>query len=105
MSSAKIYMIVLMDSASDSYNYGVFEEDDSNKAYASLDAAKDALVRASEKYGNFLPTAYGEAYPYESVTFEQLLEKDGFAPWGWGLEEIDDNSYRICVGLLVISVN
>lgn len=104
MPSNTVYMIVLMDSASDSYTYGVFDEGVSSKAYKSLDDAKSVLVSASENYDEFLPTAYGKAFPYDSVTFDQQLEKDGFAPWGWGVEETENGSYRICLGLITVSI-
>jgi hypothetical protein len=103
--SSKIYMIVLMDSASDKYNYGVFEEDDSPmKAFTSLDDAKAAVVSLSNKYNEFVPTAYGKAFPYDSVSFEEELEKNSFAPWGWATEETEDGPYRFCIGLVLVSL-
>jgi hypothetical protein len=103
--SSKIYMIVLMDSASDNYTYGVFKESDSPmKAFTSLDDAKAALESHSEKYSKFFPTAYGKAFPYDSVSFEEELEKSSFAPWGWATEETEDGPYRICLGLILVSL-
>ncbi len=103
--SSKIYMIVLMDSASDNYTYGVFKESDSPmKAFTSLDDAKAALESLSEKYNEFFPTAYGEAFPYESVSFDEELETNSFAPWGWATEETEDGSCRICLGLILVSL-
>jgi hypothetical protein len=104
MASTKVYQIVLVDSASDSYTYGVFDDQQENKVYSSLDAAKNAVTAFSENYDEFLPTAYGKAFPYDSVTFEQQLEKDGFAPWGWGVEESEDGVQRICIGIIVLYV-
>jgi len=104
MAARKVYQIVLMDSASDSYNYGVYEDEAPSKVYLSLEAVKRAVVAISENYDEFLPTAYGMAYPYDSVTFEQQLEKEGFAPWGWGVVISDDEVHRICVGILALSV-
>jgi hypothetical protein len=106
MAATKVYMIVLMDSASDSYNYGVYEDEESpNKVYTSLDAAKQALISISEKYDEFLPTAYGMAFPYDSVTFDEQLESETFAPWGWGVLKSEDGVQRICVGIISLIVN
>lgn len=105
MAATKVYMIVLMDSASDSYNYGVYEDEESpNRVYLSLDAAKEALVSISEEYDEFLPTAYGVAFPYDSVTFEEQLESEQFAPWGWGVVNADDGVQRICLGIISLVV-
>ena len=98
-------MIVLMDSASDNYTYGVFNERGSPiKAFTSLDDAKAGLKSLSEKYNEFFPTAYGEAFPYDSVSFEEELEKNSFAPWGWATEQTDDGPYRVCLGLILVSL-
>jgi hypothetical protein len=106
MAANKVYMIVLMDSASDSYNYGVHEDEEApNTVYVSLDAAKNALNSISENYDEFLPTAYGMAFPYDSVTFEEQLESEGFAPWGWGVLNTDDGVQRICLGVISLLVN
>ena len=104
MASKKVYQIVLMDSASDSYNYGVFEDETPTKVFLSLEAVKKAVAVISENYDEFLPTAYGMAYPYDSVTFEEQLEAEGFAPWGWGVVSSEDEVHRICVGILALSV-
>jgi len=104
MASTKVYQIVLVDSASDSYTYGVYEDEMQNKVYASLDTAKAVVTTISENYDEFLPTAYGKAFPYDSVSFEEQLEKDGFAPWGWGVENSEDGSHRICIGIIALSL-
>jgi dTDP-D-glucose 4,6-dehydratase len=75
-----------------------------DEVYGTLGAAKEAVIAISKNYDEFLPTAYGAAFPYESVTFEQQLEKDGFAPWGWGVEEFEDGSHRICLGVIVLNL-
>ena len=105
MATTKAYMIVLMDNASDSYNYGVHEDEElPNRVYISLDAAQNALVSISENYEDFLPTAYGIAFPYDTVTFEEQLESEGFAPWGWGVISTDDGPQRICLGIISILI-
>ena len=94
-----------MDSASENYTYGVFNETDSPmKAFTSLDDAKAQLESLSEKYNEFVPTAYGKAFPYDSVSFEEELEKNSFAPWGWATEETEDGPCRICLGLILVSL-
>jgi len=100
-----VYMIALMDNASDSYNYGVYEEEDvPNKVYRSLNDAKEAVIALSEDYEEFLPTAYGMAFPYDSVTFETQLANEEFAPWGWGVVNAEDGPHRICLGIIRLSV-
>jgi hypothetical protein len=102
----KVYMMVVMDSASDNYNYGVPEEEGvPHKAFTSLDSAKRALEAAADKFEEFMPTAYGKAFPYDSVTFESQLEKEKFAPWGWGVINTEEGVLRICIGVIEISVN
>lgn len=97
-------MMVLMDNASDNYEYGIPETDASYKAYASLATAKLAMEAAANKFEEFLPTAYGKAFPYDTTTFEQQLEKNSFAPWGWGIMNTEDGVMRICIGLLEVAV-
>jgi hypothetical protein len=105
MAPSTVYMLVVMDSASDNYDHGVLKEKGlATKGYVSLDAAKSALVSAASKFDEFMPTAYGKAFPYDGVTFEQHLEKEHFAPWGWGVITVEDEVQRICIGLLTISV-
>lgn len=105
MASKALYMVVLMDSSSDNYDYGVYETKKGrpHTVYTSLDAAKTALGVAAGNFDEFIPTAYGKAFPYDTLTFEQQLEKEFFAPWGWGVMAIDDEVQRICVGLIAIS--
>lgn len=104
MASNKIYMIALMDSASDNYIYGVFDED-KNRVFSSLAQAKATLAKiAEDDYEEFLPTAYGKAYPYDTTSFDELLEKEEFAPWGWCIEHTEDGPQRICLGLLAFTV-
>ena len=100
-----IYMIVLMDNASDNYTYGVFEHEDlRNTVYSSVDAAKAVMTTMAENFDEFMPTAYGKAFPYEATTFEQELSKKFFAPLGWGVIRSEDGVQRICLGLLAREV-
>ena len=98
----KVYMMVVMDSASDNYDYGIPEIEGAYKAYTSLAAAKQNLEAAAAKFEEFLPTAYGKAFPYDTITFEQQLDKDKFAPWGWGVMNTEDGVLRICIGILAV---
>lgn len=105
MSTNKVYMIVLMDNASDSYNYGVHEDQElPNRVYLSLTAVKDELASISEEYEEFLHTAYGVAFPYDSVTFDEQLENEGFAPWGWAVLNNEDGVQRVCLGVITLNV-
>jgi len=102
---ATVYMIVLGDSASDNYEYGVYKNTEKmNKIYSSLDAAKTVLAATAAKFEEFLPTAYGKAFPYDTVTFEVQLEKEHYAPWGWGVVHSEEGVQRICVGLLALTI-
>ena len=105
MAPNPVYMLVLIDSASDNYNYGVLQEKGSlMRGYTSLEAAKSALVATAAKFEEFMPTAYGKAFPYDTVTFEQQLEKERFAPWGWGITTVEEQVQRIGVGIIAITV-
>ena len=101
MSRAYGYMIVLKDNASDNYTYGIPEQEDAPQViFTSLEDVKVAIKKVVSNMDNFIPVAYGEAFPYESVTFEQLVVKESFAPYGWSLVITDEESYRICIGVL-----
>jgi hypothetical protein len=105
MAPNTVYMIVLMDSASDNYDHGVLHEKGvPARAYVSLDAAKSAVASAASKFDEFMPTAYGKAFPYDTATFEQELERAKFAPWGWGVLNVDDEIQRVCIGLIAVLV-
>lgn len=100
-----IYMIVLMDNSSDNYNYGVFENDQQPQTvYSSIDDAKAAMATIAKDFDEFMPTAYGKAFPYEATTFEQELSKKLFAPLGWGVLRSEDGVQRVCLGLLAREV-
>ena len=97
------YILVIQDNASDSYNYGVAETKE-QVIFTSYEAAKTALKEAAANFDSFLPVAYGSAFPYDSVTFDEEIEANGFAPLGWGLVDTGDDSMRICVGLLRMTI-
>jgi len=98
------YIVVINDNASDNYTYGVAELGD-QVIYTSYEEAKAALAKAAEKYESFLPVAYGSAFPYDNVTFDEEIEKKSFAPLGWGVIEVEGDSFRVCVGLLRLQIN
>ena len=105
MAPQKVYMLVVMDSASDNYDHGVLQEKGvPTRGYVSLEDAKSALASAASKFDEFMLTAYGKAYPYDNTTFDKQLETAHFAPWGWGVVSIDDEEQRVCIGLIAISV-
>ena len=101
MSRAYGYMIVLKDNASDNYTYGIPEHEDAPQViFTSLEDAKVAIKKVVSNMDNFMPVAYGEAFPYDSVTFEQLIARESFAPYGWSTVITDEESYSICIGVL-----
>ena len=100
------YLIVVQDNASDHYSYGVPEGADAPPVFfTSYENAKAALKVAANKFEEFLPVAYGKAYPYDAVTFDEEMEAKSFAPLGWGLIRSNDETLRICVGLLRMPLN
>ena len=100
------YLIVIKDNASENYSYGVPEGADAPQViFTSYENAKAALQAAANKFQEFLPVAYGKAYPYDAVTFDQEIEAKSFAPLGWGLIRSEDETLRICVGLLRMPLN
>lgn len=102
----EVYQIVIVDNASEHYSYGVPEESKQPRVlYASVADAKRALHTLAGKFSSFTPVAYGQAFPFEGVSFEQELVKSGFAAYGWATievdsEEEDDANERVALGLL-----
>ena len=100
------YLIVVQDNASENYNYGIPEIADTPQViFTSYEDAKIGLQKAVDEFQEFLPVAYGKAYPYDDVTFDQEIEAKSFAPLGWGIVRTEDGTLRICVGLLRMSLN
>ena len=101
MSKGYAYIVVIQDGASDNYTYGVPEEPDSPQTiYTSYQDAKVAIQAAAARFDTFQMVAYGSAFPYDDVTFDQLIENKGMAPYGWGIITTEEETWRICIGLL-----
>jgi len=107
------YMIVINDSSSDAYVYGIpnFAEVP-RKLYMSFLEAKNAIIDSVGKFGSFTPVAYGDAYPYENTTFEKEIYQKEYALIGWVTvdndEDDDDDevtSLRIPIGLLKMAIS
>lgn len=98
------YTIVINDDASDNYTYGLADLDE-HTVFLTYEAAKIGLKEFSTKFVSFLPVAYGSAFPYEKVTFEKELEAKSYAPFGWGVVLMEDDTFRVCVGLLRMRLN
>jgi hypothetical protein len=100
------YMIVIQDNMSDNCKWGVPDWDSIEQVvHTSYEGAKAALNECVKNFETFIPVAYGKAFPYEAATFEKLLETDFFAPYGWVVRELDDDQYRIAVGLFKVRIN
>lgn len=100
------YLIVIQDNASENYSYGIPESEDASQViFTSYEDAKVAIQDAANKFEEFLPVAYGKAYPYDTITFDQELNTKSFAPFGWGIINTDDEPLRICIGLLRMRFN
>ncbi len=104
----KGFMLVYMDGGSDIYTYGIPNKEDAPQAvYLNYAAAKQALETLANTYETFTPVLYGEAYPYESTTFEQLLSQKGSAIYGWVRIEDEDGeeAVRLGIGLLAVDAH
>ena len=100
------YLVVVQDNASQNYSYGIPDGKDSEQViFTSYENAKVAVQETADNFNEFLPVAYGKAYPYDSITFEQELDAKNFAPFGWGTVETEEDSFRICIGLLRVVLN
>jgi hypothetical protein len=71
--------------------------------YTSYLDAKKGLMQVIEKFDNFIPVAYGDAYPYESTTFEREITEKDYARIGWvvveGEDDEDSTPVHIPIGL------
>ena len=96
-------MVVVQDNDSDAYLYGIPEEEDSPRVvYLSYGKAKAALQNMVEAFEECHLAAYGKAYPYENVTFEEQLDAQGYATYGWGVVSTEEGVKRIHFGLLKV---
>ncbi len=101
----ELYLIVVSDNASDMYGFGVPEEKDHPRTlFASVADAKRALESFAATFDGFTPVAYGQAYPFESITFEQELQRNGTALYGWatikGDSEDEDDVTKVGIALM-----
>jgi len=100
------YMIVFQDNMSDNYTMGIPEHGTIEQVvYTSYEGAKAALFECVKNFDTFIPVAYGKAFPYEAVTFDKMLEEETFAPYGWAVTEVEDEKFRIGVGLFKVRIN
>jgi hypothetical protein len=108
---ADLYQIVYGDNASELYNFGVPDEGHdvvhAHTVYASLADAKRAIQILVKKFDRFVPVAYGQAYPYENITFDGEIAKTGSAVYGWAtVQTVPDaeEEERFAVGILRLRV-
>ena len=100
------YIIVVQDNISDNYSYGIPKEEDTPQTiFRSYEDAKAAIQSVAKKFEEFLPVAYGKAYPYDTVTFDKEINNKSFAPLGWGVINTDNETQHICIGLLRMPLN
>jgi hypothetical protein len=98
-------MVLLRDEASPHYTYGV--PGATPTVYLSLEAAKDALKAAAARFPSFQQVLYGEAYPFENTTFDQVLATRQQAIYGWGIilpEDEDDLPEKVAVVLVIAPI-
>ncbi len=97
-------MVLLRDEASPHYTYGVPHNP---TIYLSIEAAKAALKATADTFGGFQQVLYGEAYPFEHTTFDQVLATRQQAIYGWGIvppEDADDLPEKVAVVLVAIPI-
>ena len=101
------YMIVLNDNTSGESSFVIPSMPEiKNVLYRSYPEAKKSLLEIVTKFGEFVPAAYGSAYPYDNTTFEKELTTKEFALLGWVIvasEEEDEPAARIPLGLLKLA--
>lgn len=99
-------MIVLQDNMSDNYTMGIPDQENIEQVlYTSYEGAKAALIECIKNFETFIPVAYGKAFPYEAVTFDKMLETESFALYGWVVTEVEEEKFRIGVGLYKVRIN
>lgn len=108
---ADLYQIVYGDNASALYTFGVPDEGHeavhARTVYLSLADAKRAIQVLVKKFDAFVPVAYGQAYPYENMTFDQEMTKVGYAIYGWATiqaESEEEEDERFAIGLMRLRV-
>lgn len=101
------YQIVFSDGSSDYFTYSIPNKDILPcKVYSTYPLAKEALLNYSKDATHFRPVAYGQAFPYESLSFEQLLYEKGYATYGW-LDITDEETGEasiLSIGLLRLTL-
>ena len=73
--------------------------------YTTYFDAKRALTNIITTFDDFIPVAYGAAYPYEATSFEKEFTKNGYATIGWvAVPSDDEEPSRIAIGLLKMPI-
>jgi hypothetical protein len=101
------FQIVLSEGASEVSTYSLpSAELVPLKVYATFQDAKEALEAVVAKLPKFYPVAYGQAFPYENLSFGKLLYEKGFAAYGWFTLEDEElgESVRICIGMVRVGL-
>ncbi|NBV77173.1 hypothetical protein EBR66_03360 [bacterium] len=101
--TSHVYMIAIKDSSSDEFIYAIPEiPEASKKVYISYEEAKKSIMDFIGELDDFIPVAYGDAYPYENTTFDKEISEKGFALIGWVpvLRDEEEPALHIPIGLL-----
>jgi hypothetical protein len=101
-SERSAFLIVMNDADS----YRILKMDEvPTVLYVTYFDAKRALTEVIASFDDFIPVAYGAAYPYEDTTFEKEILKTGYATMGWVTVPSDDEEpIRIAIGLLKLPI-
>lgn len=74
------------------------------RVYATLQGAKEAMRAILPKFDKVTPILYGEAFPYDGVTFDQFLVQNGYAIYGL-VQKDDDDDEPFRAGLAIALVD
>ena len=101
------YMIVIHEGASDLFNYGIPEDDELvGVVYTSYADARAAIQKYTTSCQAFVAALYGEAFPFENTTFEEVMQKNGYASIGWirVMDDEDEVEHKVPIGLLRVRI-
>ncbi len=102
--TTEAWQIVFTDGSNSLYTYSLPNTGPNvePKVYATFEDAMIQLIALTQTLAGFTKVAYGEAFPYEHTSFDQELDKKGFAALGWFryTDEDSGESVKIQIGLL-----
>ena len=102
------YQIVVQDGTSDLCEWGLphTSGEPLRRVYLTLSDAKANVKGFAESLGDFIPVLYGQAFPFESSSFEDVLHSKGVAVLGWirMKDEEEEMDEKIAIGILRVEI-